>query len=65
MKDTLEAGLGALAATLNFIPIVGPILMTVVMALVGIITAPTLGAGLLPAALFSLAVFFEGQRTKA
>jgi predicted PurR-regulated permease PerM len=54
-------GFGALAATLNFIPIVGPILMIVVLALVGIITAPSLGAGLLPAALFTLVVFLEGQ----
>jgi predicted PurR-regulated permease PerM len=54
-------GFGALAATLNFIPIVGPILMTVVFALVGIITAPSLGAGVVPAALFMLVVFLEGQ----
>ncbi|HZZ62022.1 MAG TPA: AI-2E family transporter [Roseiarcus sp.] len=54
-------GLGALAATLNFIPIVGPILMIVVLALVGLVTAPSFGAGLLPAALFMLAVFLEGQ----
>ena len=54
-------GLGALAATLNFIPIVGPILMIVVLALVGIVTAPSLGAGVLPAVLFMLVVFAEGQ----
>ena len=54
-------GFGALAATLNFIPIVGPILMIVVLAVVGIITAPSLGSGLLPAALFMLVVFAEGQ----
>ena len=54
-------GLGALAATLNFIPIVGPVLMIVVLALVGIITAPTLSSGILPAVLFMLAVFAEGQ----
>ncbi len=54
-------GLGALAATLNFIPIVGPILMIIVLALVGVVTAPSLGAGLLPAALFAVAVFLEGQ----
>ena len=54
-------GIGALAATLNFIPIVGPILMIVVLALVGIVAAPSLGAGVLPAALFMLAVFAEGQ----
>ena len=54
-------GFGALAATLNFIPIVGPVLMIVVFALVGIITAPSLGAGLVPAGLFMLVVFAEGQ----
>jgi predicted PurR-regulated permease PerM len=54
-------GLGALAATLNFIPIVGPVLMIVVLALVGIITEPSLGSGILPAILFMLAVFAEGQ----
>jgi predicted PurR-regulated permease PerM len=54
-------GLGALAATLNFIPIVGPILMIVVLALVGVVTSPSIAAGLLPAALFMLAVFLEGQ----
>src|SRR5208337_740089 len=54
-------GFGALAATLNFIPIVGPILMIVVLALVGIVTAPSLGAGLLPAGLFMMVVFLEGQ----
>ena len=54
-------GLGALAATLNFIPIVGPVLMIVVMALVGIVTEPSLGSGVLPAVLFMLAVFAEGQ----
>lgn len=54
-------GIGALAATLNFIPIVGPVLMIVVMALVGIVTAPSIGSGVLPAGLFALAVFAEGQ----
>jgi predicted PurR-regulated permease PerM len=54
-------GFGALAATLNFIPIVGPLLMIVVLTLVGVTSAPTLGAGLLPAGLFTLVVFVEGQ----
>src|SRR5262249_19630660 len=44
------AGLGALAAILNFIPIIGPIVMFVVLLAVGIITASTLGAGLIAAA---------------
>jgi predicted PurR-regulated permease PerM len=54
-------GFAALAATLNFIPIVGPILMIVVLALAGVVTAPSLGAGLIPAGLFMLVVFLEGQ----
>jgi len=53
-------GFGALAATLNFIPIVGPILMIVVLALAGILAAPSFGAGLLPGVLFMLVA--EGQR---
>ncbi len=60
-KMPFPIGLGALAATLNFIPIVGPVLMIVVMALVGIVTAPSIGSGILPAAVFTLAVFAEGQ----
>ncbi|RBP03760.1 putative PurR-regulated permease PerM [Roseiarcus fermentans] len=54
-------GFGTLAATLNFIPIVGPIAMTAVLAVVGVVTGATLGMGLLPAALFMLVVFVEGQ----
>jgi predicted PurR-regulated permease PerM len=54
-------GFGALAATLNFIPIVGPIFMIIVLAVVGVVTAPTLIAGFLPAGLFAIVVFLEGQ----
>ena len=54
-------GFGALAATLNFIPIVGPIVMIVILAVVGVVTGASLGVGLLPAALFMLVVFVEGQ----
>jgi len=54
-------GFGVLAATLNFIPILGPMLMVVVFAVFGAVTMPTLGLGLLPAALFLLTVFVEGQ----
>ncbi|WP_420135594.1 AI-2E family transporter, partial [Rhodopseudomonas sp.] len=35
------AGLGALAAILNFIPIIGPSVMFIVLALVGIVSMPT------------------------
>ena len=34
-------GFGALAAALNFIPIIGPIATFVVLLLVGVVTAPT------------------------
>ena len=58
---TFPIGFGALAATLNFIPIVGPVFMIIVLAVVGLLTAPTLLTGLLPAGLFALVVFLEGQ----
>jgi len=54
-------GFGTLAATLNFIPIVGPIAMTAILAVVGVVSRPSLGVGLLPAALFVVVVFIEGQ----
>jgi predicted PurR-regulated permease PerM len=55
------AGLGALAATLNFFPIIGPIAMFVILVLVGVITASTLGAGLIAALLFVGVTFLEGH----
>jgi predicted PurR-regulated permease PerM len=55
------AGLGALAAIMNFIPIIGPIVMFIVLLAVGIITASTLGAGLIAAACFSAVAFIEGH----
>lgn len=55
------AGLGALAATLNFIPIIGPIVMFVVLAMVGIITSSTIAAGLTAAAGFAVVAFTEGH----
>jgi predicted PurR-regulated permease PerM len=54
-------GFGALAATLNFIPIIGPIAMFGILALVGLVTAPTLAWGLVPAAGFLLLITVEGQ----
>ena len=56
-----SVGFGALAATLNFIPIVGPIMMIAVLAVVGVVIAPSLGMGLLPAGLFLLVILAEGQ----
>lgn len=55
------AGLGALAATLNYIPIIGPIVTFVVLAAVGIVTASTLGGGLVAATCFAIVAFIEGH----
>jgi predicted PurR-regulated permease PerM len=55
------AGLGALAATLNFIPIIGPFVMFVVLVVVGIVSLPTLGAGLMAAFGFVCLTFVEGH----
>ena len=55
------AGLGALAATLNFFPIIGPVAMFVILAVVGVIAFSTLGAGLIAAALFVGVTFLEGH----
>jgi predicted PurR-regulated permease PerM len=54
-------GFGALAATLNFIPIIGPIAMFAVLVLVGVVTAPTFAWGLLPAVGFLVLITGEGQ----
>jgi predicted PurR-regulated permease PerM len=54
-------GLGVLATTLNFIPIIGPIVMFVALLVVGVVTAPTLGAGLLAAGIFVLITGLEGH----
>ncbi|MFL6790102.1 MAG: AI-2E family transporter [Bradyrhizobium sp.] len=55
------AGLGALAATLNFIPIIGPVAMFVVLTLIGVIAFPTLGGGLMAPAAFAVLTFMEGH----
>jgi predicted PurR-regulated permease PerM len=55
------AGLGALAATLNFFPIIGPIAMFVILTVVGVITSATLGTGLIAALLFVGVTFLEGH----
>src|SRR6202012_4407057 len=41
------AGLGALAATLNYLPIIGPVAMFAILALVGLVASPTIGMGLM------------------
>jgi predicted PurR-regulated permease PerM len=55
------AGLGALAATLNFIPIIGPVAMFAVLVVVGLIAFPTLGGGLAAALAFGGITFMEGH----
>ncbi len=54
-------GLGALAATLNFIPIIGPIATFVILVVVGVIALPTIGGGLMAALAFSGIAFLEGH----
>lgn len=55
------AGLGALAATLNFIPIIGPVAMFAVLVVVGLVTFPTIGGGLMAALAFGGLTFLEGH----
>jgi predicted PurR-regulated permease PerM len=55
------AGLGALAATLNFFPIIGPVAMFAVLTVVGVIAFSTLGAGLIAALAFVGITFLEGH----
>lgn len=55
------AGLGALAAALNFIPIIGPIAMFVVLVVVGLVAFPTMGGGLMAALAFGGITFIEGH----
>ena len=55
------AGLGALAAILNFIPIIGPVAMFAVLVVVGQVAFPSIGAGLLAPTLFAAMTFLEGH----
>jgi predicted PurR-regulated permease PerM len=55
------AGLGALAAILNFIPIIGPVAMFVVLLGVGIVALPSLSAGLVAPLAFVAIAFVEGH----
>jgi predicted PurR-regulated permease PerM len=55
------AGLGALAATLNFIPIIGPVAMFAILAVVGIVAFPSIGGGLLAPTAFAAMTFLEGH----
>jgi predicted PurR-regulated permease PerM len=55
------AGLGALAATLNFIPIIGPVAMFVILTIVGIIALPTIGGAVMAPMAFVGIAFIEGH----
>jgi predicted PurR-regulated permease PerM len=55
------AGLGALAATLNFIPMIGPVAMFVVLVVVGVIALPTIGAAVMAPLAFVGIAFLEGH----
>jgi predicted PurR-regulated permease PerM len=55
------AGLGALAATLNFIPIIGPVAMFAILVAVGIVALPTLSAGMIAPLAFIAIAFMEGH----
>jgi predicted PurR-regulated permease PerM len=55
------ASLGALAAILNFIPIIGPVAMFAVLVVVGLVALPTISAGLLAPAMFAAMTFLEGH----
>jgi predicted PurR-regulated permease PerM len=55
------AGLGALAATLNYLPIIGPVAMFTILALVGLVAFPTIGMGVIAPAVFVGITFLEGH----
>jgi predicted PurR-regulated permease PerM len=55
------AGLGALAAALNFFPIIGPVVTFVVLTVVGIVTFSTICAGLITPLAFIGITFLEGH----
>jgi len=55
------AGLGALTATLNYIPIIGPVAMFVVLVVVGLVAFPTLDAAMVAPIAFAGITFLEGH----
>lgn len=54
-------GLGALAATLNFVPIIGPVATFIVLLVVGLISFSNIASGLLAPLTFALLAFLEGH----
>jgi predicted PurR-regulated permease PerM len=55
------AGLGALAATLNFLPLIGPVAMFVILTVVGVVAFSTIAAGLIAPLAFVGLAFVEGH----
>ncbi len=55
------AGLGALAATLNYLPIIGPVAMFAILAVVSLISFSTIGAALIAPLAFGGVTFVEGH----
>jgi predicted PurR-regulated permease PerM len=55
------AGLGALAATLNYLPIIGPVAMFAVLALVGLVAFSTIGGAAIAPLAFVGLTFLEGH----
>jgi predicted PurR-regulated permease PerM len=55
------AGLGALAAALNFFPIIGPVAMFAILTVVGVVAFSTLGGGLIAPMAFIGITFLEGH----
>lgn len=55
------ASLGALAATLNYIPIIGPVAMFTVLVVVGVVALPTLSGAMVAPMLFAALTFLEGH----
>lgn len=55
------AGLGALAAVFNFLPYIGPVAMFVVLTAVGLVSYPTIAAGLIAPAAFVAMTLVEGH----
>ena len=55
------AGLGALAATLNYLPIIGPVAMFAILTLTGLVAFSTIGAALIAPLAFVGLTFLEGH----
>lgn len=55
------AGLGALAATLNYLPYIGPVVMFVLLTVVGLVAFPTVSGAVVAPLIFVAITFFEGH----